>query len=117
VKELSMKRIYIAIVLGAFVVGCNNGEEKKPSSDKKTDTSVTAKSTTTAPAPLVYQEVKVGNNVYVVGSAAAAKDAQAGKLKQPVRAIGYGAPDEKVYFDSANEAALRAEYEKRHNMK
>ena len=106
-----MKRVCTAILAAALAAGCGSGEEKKPAA--KPDTSVTARATT-APAALAYQEVRMGANVYVVGSADAARAAAAGKLKNPVRAVGYGAPGEKVFFDAANEDALRREYEKRH---
>ena len=66
-------------------------------------------------AKIDYQEVRVGNNVYVVGSAEAAQKAQAGKLEKPVRAIGFGDPGEKVYFEEKNQAALEAEFNRRHD--
>ena len=125
-----MNRIAIAVVAAAFVAGCQDNETTSPKSstdgsvkveDKsaKAD-SVTAKSTSTggtastAAGPVEYQEVRVGSNVYVVGSKEAADKAKAGKLEKPVRGIGFGAPNEKVYFEEKNQAALEAEYQKRH---
>ena len=117
-----MNRLAICTVLvSALVVGCQESETKdKPSSAGGTNemqAKQTAKPAPTpagASAPLKYQEVKVGNKVYVVGSDAAAEKARAGKLEKPVRVIGIGQPDEKVYFEEANQAALEAEYAKRH---
>jgi hypothetical protein len=77
--------------------------------------------TSVAPSPSAakvdYQEVRVGNKVYVVGSADAAQQAKAGKLEKPVRAIGFGDPGDKVYFEEKNQAALEAEFNRRHDGK
>jgi len=126
-----MNRIAIAVVAAALVTGCQDNEttsSPKSSTDGSVKTeeksakadSVTAKSTTTggtastAAGPVEYQEVRVGSNVYVVGSKEAADKARAGKLEKPVRGIGFGAANEKVYFEEKNQAALEAEYQKRH---
>ena|SRR5688572_3432565 len=138
-----MKRFWIPVaVLAMMVVGCQENEgdatpksstassaANKASAEKsaKTDSSITAKSGTAtgtaagtgtgtaAAKPLEYQEVRVGDKLYVVGSKEAAEKARAGKLEKPVRAIGVGALENtKVYFEEANQAALEAEYAKRH---
>jgi hypothetical protein len=120
-----MNRFCIALAAAALLAGCQDNSSDKtsksstPSSASNNSTatkgdSMTAKSTAAPAAPIEYQEVRVGNNVYVVGSKAAAEKAKAGKLDKPVRAIGYGAPGDKVYFDEADQAALEAEYKKRH---
>jgi hypothetical protein len=125
-----MKRFAIAFFAATLVVGCqeNQDDAKAGSSgsggaktEQKSADSMTAKSTSTggeakstAAGPIEYQEVRVGENVYVVGSKDAAEKARAGKLEKPVRAIGFGAPNEKVYFEEKNQAALEAEYSKRH---
>ena len=69
---------------------------------------------TSAAKPLEYQEVRVGDKLYVVGSKEAAEKAKAGKLEKPARGIGFGPEGVKVYFEEANQAALEAEYAKRH---
>jgi len=128
-----MNRVAIAIVAAALLVGCqeNQDEPKAKSStegggakveQKSVEAdSMTAKSTATggadgasASGPVEYQEIRAGGNVYVVGSKETADKARAGKLEKPVRGIGFGAPGEKVYFEEKNQAALEAEYNKRH---
>ena len=90
-------------------------EAKSASSEATGATTVASTTASAASAGKVdYQEVRVGNNVYVVGSAEAAEQAKAGKLAKPVRAIGFGAPGEKWYFEEKNQAALEAEYDRRH---
>jgi hypothetical protein len=123
-----MNRLCIPIAAAlAIFVGCqeNSSDTTTTSSSSttavKTDAaqapkgeSVTAKSSTGAPKPIDYQEVRVGDKLYVVGSKEAAEKAKAGKLEKPARGIGFGPEGVKVYFEEANQAALEAEYAKRH---
>ena len=101
----------IALLLStALLAGCNaNSPSDQPS--KLSSTPDAAK--TAAPAP-EYLEVPVGGNLYVVASKESAAKAAAGKLEKPVRAIGFGAPGQKVYFEEKHQAFLEAEYQRRH---
>jgi hypothetical protein len=134
-----MTRFCIPVAVLAMIVGCQeSGSDSTPKSSTnsvektsaeksaKGDTSMSAKSSTgagtgtatgtgtTAAKPLEYQEVRVGDKLYVVGSKEAAEKAKAGKLEKPARGIGFGPEGVKVYFEEANQAALEAEYARRH---
>jgi hypothetical protein len=126
-----MKRFCIPVAALAMMVGCqdNNGDTAAPKSSTsagdKTQAektakgdSMTAKSAAAgagaAAKPIEYQEVPVGDKLYIVGSKEAAEKAKAGKLEKPVRAVGIGPENVKVYFEEANQTALEAEYARRH---
>jgi hypothetical protein len=127
-KVATVKKALIGVFVlacGVMVGGCNSNE----STATETKAGVTPQKASVQPttnpvapvvaAPSKYDEIKVGNVIYVVGSAASADKVRAGqKLGQFVSAFGYGPNGEKVIFETDKEGKLEktlmAEFATRH---
>lgn len=110
-----MKRLSFAFLglslLGGGVVGCGY-DSKEHARQDALDQKWAGK-----PKP-DYQELRVGNRIYVAGSKASADRVQGGgKFASQQAAIGFGPARETVIFEASKdglEELLMQEYKKRH---